>query len=132
MIILTENNSTDEAKSLLTLQEMKLDQETIVLHSGVEVLKFLKEKNEVQLLILSLDLPPGNSSDLMLEIRKNKSSERLSIIMLKSQIDSVQVIPVDQSPLCSQIFTKPLMPAHLTTALMHFLNYWINSNNNKG
>jgi len=120
MIILTENNSTDEAKSLLTLQEMKLDQETIVLHSGVEVLKFLKEKNEVQLLILSLDLPPGNSSDLMLEIRKNKSSERLSIIMLKSQIDSVQVIPVDPSPLCSQIFTKPLMPTNLTTALMHF------------
>ena len=93
VILLVEDNSSDEELTLRALRKSKIMNEVIVTRDGSEALDFLlgkgsyagRDTNDVpQVVLLDLNLPKISGIDVLRAIRENEATKPLPVVILTS------------------------------------------------
>lgn len=90
-ILLVEDNATDEKLTLRALRNGQVPAEVFVARDGKEAIDFLfgegAENSTPDLILLDIKLPKINGLEVLEQIRKNRKTESVPVVMLTSSDD---------------------------------------------
>lgn len=101
VILLVEDNPRDEALTLRALKKSNIVNEVIVAHDGVEALDYLFGTGNYagrdmtimpQLILLDLKLPKIDGLQVLQEIRNDKRTHNLAVVIFTSSNEEEDVI----------------------------------------
>lgn len=95
-ILLVEDNATDEKLTLRALRNGQVPAEVEVARDGKEALDFLfaedgRAVKVPDLILLDIKLPKVNGLEVLEQIRKNKDTESVPVVMLTSSDDMYDI-----------------------------------------
>lgn len=96
-ILLVEDNATDEKLTLRALRNGQVPADVQVARDGKEAIDYLfgnedgKALNVPDLILLDIKLPKINGLEVLEQIRKNKDTESVPVVMLTSSDDMYDI-----------------------------------------
>jgi len=96
-ILLVEDNATDEKLTLRALRNGQVPAEVEVARDGKEALEYLLGNGQEgsphvpDLILLDIKLPKVNGLEVLEQIRKNKPTESVPVVMLTSSDDMYDI-----------------------------------------
>jgi two-component system response regulator len=95
-ILLVEDNATDEKLTLRALRNGQVPAEVFVARDGKEAVDYLfgedgKPASVPDLILLDIKLPKINGLEVLEQIRKNKDTESVPVVMLTSSDDMYDI-----------------------------------------
>jgi two-component system, response regulator len=133
LILLVEDNPTDEALVLRAFKKANVSGKINVVHDGAEAVDFLfcqgayKERDPrdlPQLILLDMKLPKLSGLEVLRLIRANKHTRLLPVIMLTSSKEEQDLIESYQSGANSYI-SKPIDYDEFLEAVRQLSLYWL-------
>jgi two-component system response regulator len=97
IILLVEDNATDEKLTLRALRNGQVPAEVFVARDGKEAVDYLfgdgngKGPTVPDLILLDIKLPKINGLEVLEQIRKNKETESVPVVMLTSSDDMYDI-----------------------------------------
>lgn len=135
-ILLVEDNADDIELALTGLQEINCDFHVEVACDGKTALSYLfdntameseEAKNKPDLILLDIKLPDMNGFDLLKQVRANKSSKRIPVVIFSSS-DEASDISRGYDLGANSYLQKPLSYDTFTQVLEYLGLYWLTMN----
>jgi two-component system, response regulator len=136
LIVLVEDNPTDEALVLRAFKKYNLSAKIIVVRDGAEAVDFIfcqgaykdRDPRDVpQLIFLDLKLPKLSGLEVLRQIRANEHTRLLPVIMLTSSKEEQDLIQSYRSGANSYI-RKPIEYDQFLEAIRELSLYWLKLN----
>ena len=133
MILIAEDNPTDEALILRAFKKSNVSSQIIVVRDGAEAVDFLfcqgayknrDPRDLPQLILLDMKLPKLTGLEVLRRIRANKHTRLLPVIMLTSSKEEQDLIESYQSGANSYI-SKPIDYDEFLEAVRQLSVYWL-------
>lgn len=136
VILLVEDNPDDVLLAVRAFKKHSLVDEIVVTRDGVEALEYLhcegeyKNRNSSEqpnIVILDLNLPRLNGLEVLREIRSDKRTNLLPVIMLTSSVEESDVLNCYGSGANSYIH-KPIDFEKFSDISLQLVDYWFSAN----
>jgi two-component system, response regulator len=136
IILLVEDNPSDEALALRALKKNNLTNEVVVAHDGVEALDYLfrtgnhagRDPNQIPaMVLLDLNLPKINGVEVLRRIRTDSRTRLLPVIVLTSSLEERDVVHSYANGANSYV-RKPVDFVHFVEAMRQLELYWLDLN----
>ena len=133
MILLVEDNPTDEALVLRAFKKINLSVKIIVVRDGAEAVDFIfyqgaykdRDPRDVpQLILLDMKLPKLSGLEVLRQIRANEHTRLLPVIMLTSSREEQDLIESYRSGANSYV-RKPIEYDQFLEAIRELSLYWL-------
>ena len=136
VILLVEDNSTDESLTLRAFRKNNILNKVIVVRDGVEALDYLfargihtarDAKKLPTVVVLDLSLPRSSGLDVLRAIRADERTKFLPVVILTSSKDDNSLLSAYGFGANSYV-VKPVEFDEFTEALRHLGAYWLSLN----
>ena len=136
-ILLIEDNPDDETLALRALKKNQIINEVIIVRDGKEALDYLFCKgiysdrnigNQPELILLDLKLPKIDGLEILQEIRKNKATKYLPVVILTSSDEEKDLVESYKLGANSYI-RKPVDFEKFQKSIFDLSLYWLVLNN---
>jgi two-component system response regulator len=136
IILLVEDNPNDAMLTLQALQKHKLANEVVLARDGVEALDYLfargvhADRNPAQtpaLVLLDIKLPKVDGLEVLREIRANRLTSMLPVVMLTSSREEQDLLESYRLH-CNSYICKPVDFAQFVRAVEQLELYWLVTN----
>jgi two-component system response regulator len=136
LILLVEDNSTDEALVLRAFKKYNLSAKIIVVRDGAEAVDFIfckgaykdRDPRDIpQLILLDMKLPKLSGLEVLRQIRANEHTRLLPVIMLTSSREEQDLIESYRSGANSYV-RKPIEYDQFLEAIRELSLYWLKVN----
>ena len=136
MILLVEDNPTDEALVLRAFKKYNLSAKIIVVRDGAEAVDFIfcqgaykdRDPRDVpQLILLDMKLPKLSGLEVLRQIRANEHTRLLPVIMLTSSKEEQDLMESYRSGANSYV-RKPIEYDQFLEAIRELSLYWLKVN----
>jgi two-component system, response regulator len=136
LILLVEDNPTDEALILRAFKKYAVSTQITVVRDGAEAIDFILSQGDYkdrdphdvpQLIILDMKLPKLSGLEVLRRIRANKHTRLLPVIMLTSSREEQDLIDSYRSGANSYI-RKPILYEEFLEAIRQLSRYWLDIN----
>jgi CheY-like chemotaxis protein len=136
IILLVEDNPSDEALALRALKKNKLTNEVVVAHDGVEALDYLfrtgnhagRDPNQIPaMVLLDLNLPKINGVEVLRRIRTDSRTRLLPVIVLTSSLEERDVAHSYANGANSYV-RKPVDFVQFVEVMRQLGLYWLDLN----
>jgi len=133
VIFLVEDNPDDEALTIRALRKNNILNEVVVARDGVEALDYLfcrgeyadREPNLLpQIVLLDLKLPKVDGLEVLVQIRANKRTKYLPVVILTSSKEEKDIIDGYELGANSYV-RKPVGFDEFTKAIKNLGLYWL-------
>jgi two-component system response regulator len=132
-ILLVEDNPDDEELTLLAFKKIKLSNEIVVAHDGVEALDYLfgtgdytgRDTSEMpKLVLLDLKLPKLDGIEVLERIRSDERTRLLSVVILTSSREQEDLVK-SYSLGANSYIRKPVDFNQFIEAVQQLGMYWL-------
>ena len=136
MILLVEDNPTDEALVLRAFKKYNLSARIIVVRDGAEAVDFIfcqgaykdRDPRDIpQLILLDMKLPKLSGLEVLRQIRANEHTRLLPVIMLTSSKEEQDLMESYRSGANSYV-RKPIEYDQFLEAIRELSLYWLKVN----
>lgn len=136
MILLVEDNPNDVALTLRAFKKQQINCEIIVTRDGAEALDYLfctgehQKRNASkmpQLVLLDLNLPKVDGLEVIRQIRENKSTKYIPIVVLTTSVESSDV-KESYSYGVNSYLRKPVDSDSFDQVIKNLWQYWLKFN----
>lgn len=136
MILLVEDNPTDEALVLRAFKKYNLSAKIIVVRDGAEAVDFIfcqgaykdRDPRDIpQLILLDMKLPKLSGLEVLRQIRANEHTRLLPVIMLTSSKEEQDLMESYRSGANSYV-RKPIEYDQFLEAIRELSLYWLKVN----
>jgi len=136
LILLVEDNPTDEALVLRAFKKYNLSAKIIVVRDGAEAVDFIfcqgaykdRDPRDVpQLILLDMKLPKLSGLEVLRQIRANEHTRLLPVIMLTSSKEEQDLMESYRSGANSYV-RKPIEYDQFLEAIRELSLYWLKVN----
>jgi two-component system response regulator len=133
VILLVEDNPSDEALTLRAFQKSHIDNEVVIARDGVEALDYLFAKGRFsernihdvpQLVILDLKLPKIDGLGVLKEIRSHEITATLPVVMLTSSKEDQDILSAYDLGTNAYV-QKPVDFVEFAQAIRHLGIFWL-------
>lgn len=133
VILLVEDNPRDEALTLRALRKSNIANDVVVARDGVEALAYLfgtgaySERDTTvmpQIILLDLKLPRVDGLQVLQEIRADKRTRRLPVVVFTSSSEEADLINSYNLGANSYV-SKPVDFEHFFKAVQQLGLYWL-------
>jgi len=119
-VLIVDDNETN--RRILTLQTRSWGMRPHAVASGSEALSLLQQGSRFELAMLDMHMPVMDGLTLAREIRGNRNSESLPLMMLSSGSSRRDLTNVSERDLFAAYLSKPLKPSQLYDAVVAVLD----------
>ena len=135
-ILLVEDNPDDEMLTLEALKEAKIDAPVDVVRDGEEALNFVLRKGQyakraeplaTDVIILDLQLPKIDGLEVLKEIRSNKQTSKIPVVILSSSNEKRDVM-AGYDRVANSFVVKPIDRAQFEKVVSLVGHYWCGIN----
>lgn len=129
-ILFADDSESDIRLIKEAFKDAQIECESASVFDGVETLEFINKKGrytEVKtpdLLVLDIKMPKKNGIEVLAEIRTNKMTAELPVVMLTNSENSRDIIEAYEHQANSYI-TKPLVMAELIEIAKYIKQIWL-------
>lgn len=132
-ILLVEDNEDDVTLTEIAFKKVQITCDLITVSNGQDALDFLyfrgkyanrSPEGNPSLVLLDLKLPFISGLDVLREIRANKTTSRVPILILTSSIEEKDRIEALKHG-ASDFILKPTNYSHFIDILQHIKNVWL-------
>jgi len=136
LILLVEDNPTDEALVLRAFKKYNLSAKIIVVRDGAEAVDFIfcqgaykdRDPRDIpQLILLDMKLPKLSGLEVLRQIRANEPTRLLPVIMLTSSKEEQDLMESYRSGANSYV-RKPIEYDQFLEAIRELSLYWLKVN----
>jgi len=136
LILLVEDNPTDEALVLRAFKKYNLSAKIIVVRDGAEAVDFIfcqgaykdRDPRDIpQLILLDMKLPKLSGLEVLRQIRANEHTRLLPVIMLTSSKEEQDLMESYRSGANSYV-RKPIEYDQFLEAIRELSLYWLKVN----
>ena len=132
VILLVEDNSTDEELTLRALKKARIANKVVVARDGAEALDYLfatgsyagRDSTQVQVVLLDLNLPKLGGLQVLRAIRADERTKFLPVVILTSSKEDKDLIGGYASGANSYI-AKPVDFTQFSEAVVQLGLYWV-------
>ena len=133
VILLVEDNSSDEELTLRALRKSKIANEVIVVRNGAEALDYLfckgpytnrPSNKDPQLVLLDLNLPKIGGLEVLRAIRDHEHTRLLPVVILTSSKEESDLVSGYSSGANSYV-VKPVNFSQFSEAVGQLGMYWL-------
>jgi two-component system response regulator len=132
-VLLVEDNADDELLTLRAFKKSHIKNEIVVVRDGEEALEFIfctdryasrEIKNQPEVVLLDLKLPKLNGHQVLEQIRANKITSLLPVIILTSSREEAD-LHKSYSNGANSYVVKPVDSTEFLEAIQHLGLYWL-------
>ena len=132
-ILLVEDSDQDAEMALRALEQNKISNKITRLKNGEEALDFLLAKgefeersiyNQPRVVLLDLKMPKVDGLEVLMQVRANKATEKLPIVILTSSKEEADLVEGYKLGVNSYI-VKPVEFDSFTKAIRDIGFYWV-------
>lgn len=133
MILLVEDNPDDEALTIRALQKNNILNEVVVARNGAEALDFLFGTGAYagrnldlmpEVVLLDLNLPKLNGLEVLKQLRQDKRTKLLPVVMLTTSNEDHDIIESYRLG-CNSYIRKPVDFVQFSEAIRQLGVYWL-------
>ena len=140
IILLVEDNPTDEFLAKRALMKIQADYKVEVAHDGVEALDYLfdqegtssrNERDLPEIILLDLKLPRINGLEVLKEIRSREKTRNLPVLVLTSSSEEGDIDACFQ--MGANSFTiKPINSSRYMESVQELVHTWLSTSEGNG
>ena len=133
IILLVEDNPDDQALTMRALKKNNIKNEVVVASDGKEALEILMADGgeglgrEVEMVLLDLKLPKIDGHGVLREMRANRSTRRVPVIVLTSSNEERDILTSYELGANSYI-RKPVDFSQFNGVVKQLADYWLGLN----
>lgn len=126
MLLLVEDNPSDEELTLRSLRKHNIVNEVVVAHDGVEALEMLLGENRIEpdLVLLDLKLPRVGGLEVLQKIRADERTKMLPVVVLTSSSQDEDIVTSYRLGANSYV-RKPVRFSDFSEAVRQLGVYWL-------
>jgi two-component system, response regulator len=126
MLLLVEDNPSDEELTLRSLKKHNIANEVVVAHDGVEAIEFLLDESKPlpDLVLLDLKLPRLGGFEVLQRIRSEERTKLLPVVVLTSSSQDEDIVSSYRLGANSYV-RKPVRFSDFSEAVRQLGVYWL-------
>ncbi|MEX0899070.1 MAG: response regulator [Gammaproteobacteria bacterium] len=126
MLLLVEDNPSDEELTLRSLKKHNIANEVVVAHDGVEAIEFLLDASKPlpDLVLLDLKLPRLGGFEVLQRIRSEERTRLLPVVVLTSSSQDEDIVSSYRLGANSYV-RKPVRFSDFSEAVRQLGVYWL-------
>ena len=133
IILLVEDSPQDEALTIRALKKAHVMNDVVVVRDGAEALDYLfcrgayssRDPQEMpELVLLDLKLPKVDGLEVLRQIRANKTTHRLCVVVLTTSAEEQDLVKSYDSGVNSYV-RKPIDFSTFTASIEKLAVYWL-------
>lgn len=126
MLLLVEDNPSDEELTMRSLRKHNIVNEIVVAHDGVEALEILRDESRPlpNLVLLDLKLPRMSGLEVLQKIRAEERTKLLPVVVLTSSSQDEDIVSSYRMGANSYV-RKPVRFSDFSEAVRQLGVYWL-------
>lgn len=126
-ILLVEDNEDDIELTRIALRKSEILNDLTVVRDGEEAIQFFTEQRSPKpdIVFLDLNLPKKNGKEVLSEIKRNKESRRVPVVILTTSTDNEDVKAAYDS-YANCYIAKPMDFDGFKEVIMKIREFWFN------